>query len=266
MHFLYFHASGQLDEGKQDTPYWTLLAVAVPAGSWKPLQLRFNSLQKSFYKANYRPGQTVLRPANLMKPSNLHRPKTFGLLRGVQRISGQLGLTLFLVVVEKEKAHRPPASDWILPLGLRYLERPISQFLNHRKSRGSIVLPNSLAPFGDHFSHFSDTSLLGSSDGDSSAQYNGIHLQCPTEAAGLQVASLAATIARHYHQEVAHLLHQGVDLEPHQKCIEDLYQGFVKSNTWIPPAASTGHPPHKGFIYLWRTPPGEETPPPSPPQ
>ncbi|MCC5877409.1 MAG: hypothetical protein JJU11_14410 [Candidatus Sumerlaeia bacterium] len=251
--FIYFHTSGKLNAENQDSPFWTLLALAVPAENWKPLQLRINSLQKSFYKANYRPGKTVLKPVNLLKPTVLPRPKTFGLLRGVQRISGQLGLTLFLVVVDKSKAHRPPSSDWVLPLCLRYLERPISQYLAQRKSCGSIVLPSNLEGFSDHFGIFHDRHPI-SRDEESFPQYNGIHFQSPNEAAGLQVASIAASIARYYHQEVALLLQKGVDLEPHQKCIEDLYQGFVKSNTWVPPVASKEAMPHKGFIYLWRTP------------
>lgn len=251
MRFLYFHTSGKLDQPADISPIWTLLAVGVAEKDWRSLQLRINSLQKSFLRANYRQGRTILKPHNLLKPTNLNRPKTFGMLRGVQRISGQLGLTFFLVVVDKRKAHRPPSLDWVLPLCLRYIERPIREYLSRHSSPGAIILPESQQPISDHFNALIDPSAVPAGSNGASV-YTGVHFQAPTEATGLQVASVAAALARVYHQEVAALLHNGTPLLPHQKCIEDLYQGFIKSNTWQPTPPPQGG--HKGFIYLWRTP------------
>ena len=91
MQFVYLCPSGKVDD-VESGPFWTIAGAAVPVRNWQSLQLRFNSLQKSFLKKNYTPGRARMDPATLLHPDRVTRSWNFGLLRGVQRLKGQLGI------------------------------------------------------------------------------------------------------------------------------------------------------------------------------
>lgn len=253
MGFLYFHQSGHLHD-REDCPLWALAATAVPHRKWRPLQLRLNSLQQNFQKDNYTPGRTHLRPADLLAPRRLEQRWTFALLRGVQRVTGQLGLPLFLVVVDKRLAHRPASPEWILPLGLRYLEAPITNYLATLKAPATMVLPATTpAAEKEAFRHFQER-LQVPAGAPAATLTGGTCVQGLEETAGLQVSALAAALSRIYHHQAAPRLRSGEPLGGYHKTIEELYQGFVKANTYRPARDSGAPGSANGFVYLWRRP------------
>lgn len=272
MGFLYFHPSGHLYD-REDCPLWTLAVTAVPRHNWKPLQLRLNSLQQNFQKSNYAPGRTALRASRLLPRRRLGNRWTFGLIRGVQRVTGQLHLPLFLVVIDKRLAHRPASPDWLLPLGLRYLEAPLLNYLENSSEMATMVMPATASPVErEAFQRFQER--LQSPPGEADPPLcGGTCYQTPCEAAGLQVSALAAALSRVYHLTTAPRLRSGQPLDDYHKAIEELYQGFVKANTYRAPRGADPSA-SRGFIYLWRKPPTvahpaegetEDTAPPPPP-
>jgi hypothetical protein len=250
MHFIYLQQAGKpVDNSSGD--FWVLAGVAVPANSWKTLQIRVNGLTKSFLRDNYRPRASILDANSLLHPRHADKAWTLGLCKGLEKIVAGMQLRLFLVVVDKRTTDKPAHGRWILPLAYNYLHRPITQFLRERDSQGCLVLPpgrpDELAVLSEvqHESTFGGmarNSLLLSSP----------MIQSPEDACGLQVADFVATIARRYQEQVFPKLFARETLHGYDAIVNSHYQGFVKPNTYQSAAMDPRGYRIRGYIYLWR--------------
>lgn len=251
MIFFFLAESGNPSE-RAPGRFWSLALAAFPAENIRQLHYRLEALKRSFLGADYRPMATPLLPARLFDGRRLQQSRHRALLGGTQRIAGQLGIRFFLLVLDKSMTNRPASPEWIYPMALGYLGRPIDHYLREERRQGTIVAHDRHIPW-----------LLPLTDGTAAT---GRHLSAvssqPAESShGLQVGALGAGLARRYYEHVYPLRVAGQELRPQDAAVLEHYQTFVKPHTWAAREPDARGATPRGFVYLWKSRP---TAPPAP--
>jgi hypothetical protein len=224
--------------------------VSVAAEKWKTLQLRINGLQKSFQKANYKPGEARLNANDLLHPRNATRPWTIAYCKGMERIAATLDMKFFIVVIDKRTTDKPAHPKWLLPLSYFYLMKPIGQFLREANSFGSLVIPPGRDDERHVLSELQFSNVFTTSR--SIPIVSSPMIQREEDSAGLQIADFVATVARRYHEHAYPKLYLKETLEGYDAAINSHYQGFVKPHTFQSSMTDSKGYKIRGYIYLWR--------------
>ncbi len=250
MHFIYLQQSGKPVEGSSGT-FWSMAGVSVREDRWRALQLRINGLQKSFQKANYRPGETRINANDLLHSRNASRAWTAAYCKGLERIAATLDLKFFLVVIDKRTTDKPAHPKWLLPLSYHYMLKPISQYLREENSQGALVIPPGRTEEAQTISDLQFSGVFSSS-GKGTPIISSPLIQTEPQSAGLQIADFVATVARRYHEHAFPKLYKKEVLEGYDAVINSHYQGFVKPHTYQSNTSDAKGYRIRGYIYLWR--------------
>jgi hypothetical protein len=241
--FFFLAESGNPSE-KAPGRFWSLTLAAFPAENISQLHYRLEALKRSFLGSDYRPMANPLLPARLFEGRRLQQSRHRALLGGTQRIAGQLGVRFFLLVLDKSMTNRPAAPEWIYPMALSYLARPIDHYLVEERRHGTIVANGRHIPW-----------LLQLTDGNTatSRRLTAVSSQPAETSYGLQVGALGAGLARRYYEHVYPRRVTGQELRPQEAAVLEHYQTFVKPHTWIAKEPDARGTTPRGFVYLWKS-------------